>query len=223
MRYKNVSAEPGYSEVTIQSTLDLICPCPAFFLDPPFPWRRNPAASARASTGCRHCWLRPPMLPVTGSQIFAVLQQQTLLLGFRQGSWQHRGVSTSFVTSIHGRQGKKNTKNHLGCLAFPTVRLCLVVFLNLPALTIQSGIFQAWCLLKVLEKVSQRFNCFWKENNQPSWKKLWQFLWAALAPPSFGAFTWNLSGGGLPIWDIPRKKSLKICGLQWSGETYYSL
>lgn len=65
------------------------------------------------------------------------------------------------ICYFHTRQARgKNTKNHLGCLAFPTVRLCLVLFLNLPALTIQSGIFQAWCLLKVLEKVSQQFNCF---------------------------------------------------------------
>lgn len=114
-------------------TPDLICPCSGPFLDSPFPWRRNPVGwgwmlwhrsrqvpdfyrgelrfsrkdtwpairHPRASTGCMHCWLRPSVPPVTGW--VGTSSGKPCCWGSDREMWQHRGCSTSFVTSIHVR------------------------------------------------------------------------------------------------------------------------
>lgn len=184
------------SQVYIR-TPDLTCPHPARFPDSPFPWRRNPAASAggcdtapgrslilfgkswgsprkvpglqpgtaRASTRCMHCWLTLPVPPVTG---WAGNSSATVAIpaaAAQAGKRGSIGAALPLLLLPYMAGKGKNTENHKGCLAFPMVRLCLNLFITFPALTIQSAIFQALCLLKVLEKVSQQFNCFWKENN----------------------------------------------------------
>lgn len=66
---------------------------------------------ARVSTGCLHCWLRPPLPPDTGWAGTAVGQWQTLLLGFRQGNMAAGGLLYLFCY-FHTWQGreKKNPK-----------------------------------------------------------------------------------------------------------------
>lgn len=67
---------------------------------------------AGVSTGCTHCWLRPPT-PLS----HGLGRQQQRYSGnpccwdSSRETQQHRGCSTSFVTSVHGKYGEKIPKS----------------------------------------------------------------------------------------------------------------
>lgn len=187
MCLQNLDAQKFLPSQLCIRTPDLMCPCPALFLDSPFP-----GAASAGSCGSRQVsdfsrkelrFSREGFWTAiqhrrSFPRVHARLAQSTVppaRLG-RSSSGTGANPAAGVQAGKHGTRGAalphlllpymagkgKNTKNHYRCLALPIVWLCLVLFLNFPDLTIQSAIFQARCLLKVFGKGQPTIQLFLK-------------------------------------------------------------
>lgn len=163
MCLQNLDTQKLLSSQLCIRTPDLICPCPALSWTPHFQEEKRSSISWKLCSEHSASSLR-----LGRSSSGAVTKPAA---GLRQGNMAAEGL-LYLICYCHAWQVReKNTKNQYGCLALPVVRLCLVLFLNFPALIIQSAIFQAWCLFKVFGKGQPTIQLFLKRKQLTKLKK----------------------------------------------------